>query len=357
MMEPRFNLYLFADAGTVTNVTTGTVNAYTGAASTSTAMSPTMKTYYDTELLENTREQLHFAQFGRKQTLPANHGKTVEWRKWNTLPDADQLTEGVIPTGKKLGMTYDTVTITQWGQYVTVSDVLDLHAIDDVILGATEELGAATGKTYEKLIRQVLMGGTNKMMAPAADGTANADRAALKAALATKECNFTPDMVNRAVTQLKKLNAPAYSGGKYVAIIHPSCTYDLRKSEDWLEAHKYARPEEIFNGEIGELHGVRFVESTMAPVIKGASDSKAIYQTMFFGKDAFAVVDPAGAGMETIIKSRDQVGGPLNQFSTIGNKFSMAAKILYQDRMVIVESGSSYSAVDEDNTAIVSTQA
>jgi N4-gp56 family major capsid protein len=92
---------------------------------------------------------------------------------------------------------------------------------------------------------------------------------------------------------------------------------------------------------------VRFVESTLAPIVK--EGAVAIYQTMFFGKDAFGVVDPEGAGMETIIKDKTQVGGPLNQFSTVGVKFSVGAKILYPEGFVIVESGSTYSAVDEAN--------
>ena len=133
-MATTLNLQLFAEAGDVVNKTTDS------------ALSDTMKTFYDTELLENAREKLVFAQLGRKQTLPQHHGKTVEWRKWNTLGDADQLTEGVIPEGKNLGMTAITVPITQHGQYVTISDQLELHALDDAILGATEELGAATGK-------------------------------------------------------------------------------------------------------------------------------------------------------------------------------------------------------------------
>jgi hypothetical protein len=61
------------------------------------------------------------------------------------------------------------------------------------------------------------------------------------------------------------------------------------------------------------------------------------------------VIDPEGAGMETIIKPKDEIGGPLNQFSTIGTKFSMAAKILYPERLLTLESLSSYSAIDEAN--------
>ena len=350
------DLQLFADAGTLVNATGNYINAYTGSATSfsgTDTLTPTMKTYYDTELLENARDQLIFAQLGRDQALPANHGRTVEWRKWNTLPDCSALTEGVIPTGEKLGMTAITVTLAQYGEYVAVTDLLELHALDDVILGATEELGAASGKTADKLVRAVLVTATNILFADAySSGTyvsTPASAAALQTALGSYDVNLTPDMINKAVTNLKASNAPTFSGGKYVAVVHPHIAYDLRKHPDWLEAHKYAAPDEIFNGEIGELHGVRFIESNLAPIIKGQDETYATYKTIFFGKDAFGVIRPEGGGMETIIKSKDQVGGPLNQFSTIGTKFETAAKILYQERLCTVWSGSSYSSTDSAN--------
>ena len=347
----RFDLQLFAEAGTVTNTTTGTVNSYPGAATTTDAMTPSMKTFYDTELLENAREKLIFQQLGRKQALPARHGKTVEWRKWKTLPGVDKLKEGVIPEGKTLGMTSMTVPIDQYGMYVTISDQLELHAVDDAILGATEELGASAGESYDKLVRAVLMTGANVMFADIYDAEGNyvstPDTRAALAAGAANVAHLTPKMVNKAVTAMKKNKVPTLSGGKYVAVIHPSVAEDLRESKAWNEYHKYAATTEIFNGEIGELHGVRFVESNLAPIVK--EGDTAVYLTMFFGKDAFGVIDPEGAGMETIIKDKGQIGGPLNQFSTIGTKFSMAAKILYPERLLTLESLSSYSAIDEAN--------
>ena len=126
------NLSLFADAGTLVNATTQYVNAYTGSGTSFSppdTLTPTMKTFYDTELLENHRDQLIFAQLGRKQGLPARRGRTIEWRKWNTLPLCTELTEAVIPTGQKMGMTSISVSLAQYGQYVTVSDLLQLHAL------------------------------------------------------------------------------------------------------------------------------------------------------------------------------------------------------------------------------------
>ena len=352
------NLQLFAEAGTLVNATQNYVNAYTGETTSFTPgsddLSTLNKTFYDTELLDNAREKLIFAQLGRKQALPANHGRTVEFRRWRTLGRISQLTEGVIPTGKKLGQVAITVTLAQYGDYVTVSDLLDLHAIDDVVLGATEELGAAAGETNDLLVRNVLMGGTQLIFADAySSGTYSSTpttEAELQTALATKVCNLTPTMINKAVTQLKKsAKGMKYSGQYYVAVVHPDVAYDLRQDAAWLDAHKYAAPEEIFNGEIGRMHGVRFVESNNAPVIKTAGQSYATFKTMFFCKDAFAVIDAEGGGMRTIIKSAKEIGGPLEQFSTVGCKFEMAAKILYQERMVTVWSGSSYSGTEDQN--------
>ena len=83
---------------------------------------------------------------------------------------------------------------------------------------------------------------------------------------------------------------------------------------------------------------------------EGGADGVAMYQTFVFGKDAFAVIDPDGAGIETIIHDRTSgIGGPLNQFGTVGGKFSGAAKILYQERMVTIESTGKYSEDDVAN--------
>lgn len=450
------NLLIFADAGSVVNTTFGDANAYTGAVNTTGAMSSTMKTFYDTELLENARPKLIFSQLGKKQSLPKNHGETVEWRKWNTFDKAmTPLTEGVIPTGQKFGQSAINVTVKQYGDYAAISDRLDLHAVDNVILGATEEMGAAGGWTADTLVRNELTTGTSVMYADTLNSNGVPTSTPVgRYGMSGSNNRLTPDMVNKAYTFLKKQKAPYFEGNKYVAVIHPSVTYDLRSHPDWIEAHKYDATREIFEGEIGELHGVRFVESTEAPIFNGenlfsssqsyltysafanndstasatygvttankltvsetltadhaalvgrkihiydasatalvgtwtitgvtpaskyvwvdadvptgfsfASGDKfypgeggnsvsgpcAVYGTMFFGKDAFGVVDPEGMGMEMIIKSREQVGGPLNQFSTVGYKFENATKILYQNRMVRVESCSAYSSTDEAN--------
>ena len=334
-------LQLFAEAGSVVNTTTGTVNAHTGAATTNNAMAPELKTFYDTELLENARVEMFYAQFAKRQPLPRGNGKTVEWRKWNTFAKADKLKEAVIPDGQHFGVSVKTGAINQYGTYVAVSDQLETHAYDPVILGATEEMGASASETQETLIRDALLKNTNVMYA----GTKTA------ASALTASDIMTPDLVAKAVTKMKKDKVPRING-KYVAVIHPSVAYDLRKSTEWIEAHKYAAVTEIFNGEIGELHGCRFIESPFAPVLDGDYKNGAgkTYATYMFGKDAFGIIDPEGGALEMIVKDKSQVGGPLNQFSTIGYKLETnGATILYPERMITMFTASSFSATDAAN--------
>ena len=352
-----FSLQLFADAGTVVNTTTGHVNASTGAAEATGALSTTLKTFYDTELLENARVEMFYAQFAKKQPLPAGRGTTVEWRKWNTFDKAGQLQEGVIPTGQKFGQSSKTGSINQYGTYATVSDRLELHAYDDVILGATEEMGASAAETQETLIRDALLVNGNVMYC---DNITLSTGAKVSTPTAPNEMEataetmsvLTPDMVAKIVTKMKKDRVPTING-KFYSVIHPSAAYDLRKSKEWIEAHKYSATGEIFNGEIGELHGVRFVENVFAPILDGEYKNKAggvTYATYFFGKDAFGIIDPEGGALEMIVKDKSQVGGPLNQFSTIGYKFmTNGATILYPERVLRAMSCSSFSGTDVAN--------
>jgi N4-gp56 family major capsid protein len=163
---------------------------------------------------------------------------------------------------------------------------------------------------------------------------------------------LSPDVVAKAVTIMKKNRVPKING-KYYAVIHPSVAYDLRKSKEWIEAHKYSATSEIFNGEIGELHGCRFVEDVFAPVLGGDYANKeggVTYATYFFGKDSFGIVDPEGGALRMIVKSKEQAGGPLDQFSTVGYKFETnGATVLYPERLLRVMSCSAYSELDEAN--------
>lgn len=288
------------------------------------------KTFYDMTLLDEAQAALVHDQFAQKRPIPQNGGKTIEFRKFASLPKATTpLTEGVTPDGKSLNVTAITATVAQYGDYITQSDVLELTSIDNTIVEATKILGRQAGLTLDTVTRNVLQSGTNVTYCPKSDGSEVTSRAGLDAT-----CQLTVKVVQQVVAKLKGQNAPTING-KYVAIIHPYVAYSLMRDPEWIDAHKYAQPDNLFTGEIGEIAGVRFVETTEAKVYQGG-----VFGTLIMGANAYGVTEITGGGLQTIIKQKGSAGtaDPLDQRSSIGWKAIKTAELLIPNYLVRVES-------------------
>ncbi len=230
-----------------------------------------MKTFYDSELIKNAEPLLVHDRFGQKRSIPKNGGKTIEFRKLNPFPKASMpLTEGVTPDGKKLDWSKQSATVNQYGDYVTVSDVLDLTAVDNNILEATVILGDQAGRTLDTVTREVINAGTNVQYA-AGEVSSRSE--------ITPNHLMTVAAVKKAVNTLKKGLAKKINGS-YVAIIHPNVAYDLMNDSEWQSVKEY-NPQDWCEGEIGRIFGCRFIESSEAKVFKN---------TAFAGKYEFFVV-------------------------------------------------------------------
>ena len=316
-------------------------------------LSAEMKTFYDMTLIDEASANLVHDQFGQKRPIPKNGGKTIEFRKFSPLAKATTpLTEGVTPSGNSLTVTNITATVQQYGDFIVQSDVLELTALDNTILEATKLLGRQAGATLDTVVRNVLQAGTNVTYCPklATDGTETAvtSRAGLDAT-----AQLTVDVVNQVVAKLRAQNAPTING-KYVAIIHPYVAYDLMRDPEWIDAHKYAQPENLYEGELGEIGGVRFVQSTEAKVYTGSGcpTGLAVFGSLFFGEGAYGVTEIEGGGLETIVKQKGSAGtaDPLNQRSSVGWKALKTAELLIPNYLVRVESCSKrFSATAQAN--------
>lgn len=323
------------------------------AVNTGDALSSEMKTFYDLTLIDEAQASLVHDQFGQKRPIPVGGGKTIEFRKFAPLAKATTpLTEGVTPSGNNLSVSTVTATVSQYGDYVTQTDMLELTAVDNTVVEAAKLLGRQAGLTLDTVVRNVLQSGTNVTYCPkvAADGTETevTSRAALD-----ETCQLTVDVVQQVVAKLRAQNAPTI-GGKYIAIIHPYVAYDLMRDPEWVSAHKYGKPENLYAGEIGEIAGVRFVQTTEAKVYKGAGcpAGLAVFGSLFFGDGAYGVTDIGGGGLEIIVKQKGSGGtaDPLDQRSSIGWKAAKTAELLVPNYLVRVESCSKrFSATTEAN--------
>lgn len=340
-----FDLQLFAEVN---------ANVQTSGSSNLTAE---MKTFYSKLLIKRAKANLIHAQFGEEESIPKNGGKTIEWREFSAFPKATTaLTEGVTPSGVPLKVTSITQTLSEFGAYTTISDVLELTAIDDVIVETTSKHGDSMGLTLDTIVRNELNTATHVIYAPNASGTAPTGRSTI-----TSANKLTVTTIAKAVTLLKKHNAPKIDGS-YISIIHPSVSYDLMTDPNWIDIQKYSNTEKIYEGEIGKLYGVRFIETTEAAMFTGSgsngggANGQAVYSCLFIGKGAYKVIKIENSGAQVIVKGKGSAGSadPLNQRSTVGWKIPLfGAKIVIPEYIVRVECGSTFSIEDagDDYTA------
>lgn len=307
-------------------------------------LSDEMKTFYSDYLIDMAGPELVHDQFGQVADIPKNGGKTIEFRKYSPLPKAlVPLTEGVTPDGKKLSMSVITATVNQYGDYVELSDVLLLTAIDNNLLQATKLLGKQAGQTLDTVVREVLNGGTNVIYAGGVD-----DRAELHYTSEESNCNITVNDVRKAVRLLKKMNAPRIDGC-YIGIINQDASYDFMNDPKWVNVKTYSDPEGIYEGEIGKIEGVRFVETSEAKIFEKAGAGGAnVYSTLILGAEAYGSTTVKGGGLRHIVKQLGSAGAadPLDQRATAGWKALKVAERLVEEYMVRIESTSTFSHED-----------
>ena len=315
----EINLQLFADTQTTLLASEGN------------NLSAEMKTFYDMTLIDEASAQLVHDQFGQKRPIPANGGKTIEFRKFSSLAKATTpITEGVTPAGNKLNVSTITATVSQYGDFIVQSDVLELTSIDNTIVEATKILGKQAGLTLDTVVRDVLVAGSSVQWAGGKES-----RSAL-----TESDTLSVDEIKKAVAFLRAQNAPTFNGS-YVAIVHPYAAYDLMSDPEWIDAHKYATPENLYEGEIGKIGGCRFVETSEAKVHTGG-----VFCTMVLGEGAYGVTEITGGGLQTIVKQKGSAGtgDPLDQRSSVGWKALKTAERLVENYMVRIESKGAYSS-------------
>ena len=297
------------------------------------------RTFYERTLLERAKPELHFYKDAMKKKLPKNSGLTVNFRKFNSLSaPGSSLSEGVTPTGSDLDVTAITAVIKQEGDFVKLSDVIQTNGIDPVVTETSELCGEQAAKTVDDRIQTKLSAGTNVFYAGSATTRAGLESATTK--------TLTDTDIRKIARQLKKANARRFADGFFHAIISPDTAYDLMSSTFWQDVSKYAKPEQMLKGEIGKMHGIRFMESSNVKVVDSSSTASTkidVHQNYVYGKDSYACIEmESGAGKPSIIIKTNGSAGtadPLDQRATVGWKSAFTAVITETTALVRVECG------------------
>lgn len=313
-------------------------------------------TKFDKRLISRLRAETHFMKFGKKASVGRGQGKAISFRRMESIYAAGNagsaaagsapsaLTEGT--PGAAIDATWSEIqaTLSQYGQHILYSDLIDTQALDDWTGEATENLSEAMTDGLDLLTRDVLVAGTNRQYASIAltRGGASGVGSGMRLNLAE---------LREAKRTLKRNNVKPVKGqdGKFVVLCHPDAMYDLESDSNITNIFQYSTSakhnDELFEPSFKDLPlGFRLFESTNCRIFAAAGLSATdVYATHVLGDEAYGVVDYEALPARIIRKPLGSAGtsDPLNQVASIGWKAGHTAVILDQARQVVIEHSSS----------------
>jgi N4-gp56 family major capsid protein len=332
-------------------------------------ISPAIAAYSVVRMLKRAMPYLHLEKFGQTYTLPTNNTQTAKFRRYFLsgatgsagtgagnffIPVAlTPLVEGVTPAGSRLANQDYTVTLQQYGDYVTITDVIEDTHTDPVLQAATDILGEQAAITVETLRFNVLKAGTNVFYA---NNVASRSLIASVISLADQR---------RVTTGLNRQNARKISSvvastpdfntksveAAYMAVCHPDLETDIRTMAGFKPVADYGPHTTPFEGEIGSVEQVRYLSSTIIEpwadlgaahggVRRSTGGTNAdVYPVLYFARDAFGIVPLKGKSSMTpmVVNPKPAAGDPLGQRGTVGWKLWNATVILQEAFMARLE--------------------
>ncbi|OYV72578.1 MAG: N4-gp56 family major capsid protein [Deltaproteobacteria bacterium 21-66-5] len=335
-------------------------------------ISPAVAAYSVVRMLKRAMPYLHLEKFGQVYPLPTNSTNTAKFRRYFLsgatgaagsgtgsffIPVATTpLVEGVTPNGSKLANQDYTVTLSQYGDFVTITDVIQDTHTDRVLQAATDILGESAALTVETLRFNVLKAGTNLFRANSV-----AARNLIIAAVALTDLRRVSTSLNRQnakkITQVVA-STPDFNTksveASYMAVCHPDVETDVRSLTGFKPVADYGPHTTPFEGEIGSVEQIRFLTSTVIapyPDAGGANSALRattnaavavdVYPILVFGRDSFGIVPLKGKSAITpmVVNPKPAAGDPLGQRGTVGWKLWTSTVILQQAWMAVLEVG------------------
>lgn len=257
-----------------------------------------VRTVYSKEIEFKALPNMRFYQFATVKTeLGVEPGLTISMLTYDNLTLGGALVEGTDMTTQNMSGSTKQITVQEYGNAVSVTELLIQSSFDDIMASATTLLGRDYAMVLDCELRDAALTGTNVVYAAKQDGTKVTARADLDAT-----CTMKVSTVKDAIEILATNNAPKAVGGAYwICFVHPHQSRGLRDDTAWINASNYGAPEQLFTGEIGRIDDTRFIETTLmcngacattdpayvAELRKGGDNANvAVYQAVLFG-DAY----------------------------------------------------------------------
>lgn len=267
----------------------------TGYAGVNSTLGQAIQVIWSKEILFQAMPILRFEQFAVKKTeLGVQPGLTINFMRYNNLPNASQLVEGVRMMTVALTASQFSITVAEQGFAVSVTELLLNASFDDVMASSSRLLGRNMAQYLDYSARNTLMlassviFGYNQQQYPR-DAWSPYDYG--NVATSVNEMSgtyyFNPVVVKDAVQTLASKNVPRL-GETYVCFLHPAQSRRMRDTPEFIEVTKYAAPGNFALGEIGRLYDCVFIETTQVQSQMNTAATPAnYYSSIFIGDNAF----------------------------------------------------------------------
>ena len=270
-------------------------------------ISPRTAAYAEKELLKRGQPYLILEKFGQAKPLPGNNSKTMIFRRYEALDNSPKaLLEGVTPTSQKLDSTDVPIVLQQYGDGITITDiVMDTHE-DDVLNESLDLLGEQAAQMIEKVRFGELVAGTNVVYANGASRSAVNTPITIavqrQATRALKRQNGRP--ITKIVRSTPSFGTEAVAPS-FIGLCHPDLESDIRSMTGFTPAEKYGSITPYEN-ELGKVEDVRYLTSTIFEAFSGDANkggavgsmlpndttaaNAAVYPVLFISANAYAIV-------------------------------------------------------------------
>jgi N4-gp56 family major capsid protein len=291
--------------------------------------------YFDTRVIESLQPHLYFEQFGTVETVPEGNytSRFFTFNKIATSSVSQISSEGAAPTAISVSVNAIDTTPTQYGVSVEMTDLVALTAVFQLVNTTLTEVGKAMARKIDEVIQTVVNAGSN-VIYPNASYTGRGS--------ITSSDLITVGLIFKAVQKLRNNSAPEYPGGGYACVMHPAVAYDLMTSAgtgaSYWEMHKYAQPENLFNGEIGAIAGARIVQS---PNVQTFTSGVTVYPTTLIGADAYRISYWLARKVNTYVyppENAVSIANQLGQKGWVGAKTNIGVARTQEERLIRIES-------------------
>ncbi len=225
-----------------------------------TLFSDLTRTVYSKEIEFKALPNMRFMQFATTKTeLGTEPGQTISMLTYNNLTLGGKLAEGRNIVTQALSGSSKQLSVTEYGNAVSVTEFQIQTSFDDVMARATTLLGRDYALVVDCELRDAALSGTNVIYASHADNTPVTAQGDL-----TSDCALKVSTIKDALEILSTNNAPkAVGGANWICFIHPHQSRTLRDDPAWINASNYGAPDLLFTGEIGRIDDTRFIETTL----------------------------------------------------------------------------------------------